>query len=336
MGLGKQITPRKRAIIHQYHKDGLKQVDICKKLGLPSSTVHQLIKQFRSSGSSEVKKRSGRPRITSKRDDIVIGRCARVNPTYSSLQIMSDTRVQASTRTIRRRLLNEFGLASRHPAKKPLLTNKQRLKRLQFCKRHRNWTADDWARVLFSDESSICQFGAPPTLVRRPKGERYKAKYTVRTVKHSPKVMVWGCFSRHGRGSLYFIDQGRTVNAFEYKKILESKVPIMMTIHQCQIFQQDSAPAHTAKTVRDWFTSNGIRVLEWPGNSPDLNPIENLWMILKRGVRRRYPNNTTELIRCIRQAWCLDISAELCRKLSDSMPNRCKTVIKNKGHITKY
>lgn len=336
MGRSKQITPRKRAVMLQYSKDGLKQSEICKRLNLSRSTVSQLLHQFATTGSMDVKRRSGRPRITSRRDDTLIRRWSVVNPTYSATQIMVDTNVRASSRTIRRRLLNEFGLASRSPAKKPLLTQKQRLKRLKFCQKYKNWSSEDWAKVLFSDETLICQFGAPAVRVRRPVGQRFNAKYTARTMKHSQKIMVWGCFSRFGRGSLYFVEQGKTVNALEYKKILQSKVPIAMTIHGTTLFQQDSAPCHTAKSVRDWLTSNGIQVLEWPGNSPDLNPIENLWMILKQSVRRRRPGNMQELMHHIRQAWCLDINQELCQKLSDSMPNRCKLVIKSRGDITKY
>ena len=51
------------------------------------------------------------------------------------------------------------------------------------------------------------------------------------------------------------------------------------------IFQQDLAPAHSAKTTSTWFKDHGIPVLNWPANSPDLNPIENLWGIVKREMR---------------------------------------------------
>ncbi len=51
------------------------------------------------------------------------------------------------------------------------------------------------------------------------------------------------------------------------------------------IFQQDLAPAHTAKGTKSWFSDHGVTLLDWPANSPDLNPIENLWGIVKRKMR---------------------------------------------------
>ncbi len=55
------------------------------------------------------------------------------------------------------------------------------------------------------------------------------------------------------------------------------------------IFQQDLAPAHTAKSTKSWFNDHGVGVLDWPANSPDLNPIENLWDIVKGKMRNKRP-----------------------------------------------
>ncbi len=61
------------------------------------------------------------------------------------------------------------------------------------------------------------------------------------------------------------------------------------------IFQQDLAPAHTAKSTKSWLNDHGVGVLDWPANSPDLNPIENLWGIVKRKMRNKRPQNADEL-----------------------------------------
>ncbi len=69
------------------------------------------------------------------------------------------------------------------------------------------------------------------------------------------------------------------------------------------IFQQDLAPAHTAKGTKSWFNDHGVTVLNWPANSPDLNLIENLWGIVKRKMRDTRPNNAEELKATIKATW---------------------------------
>ncbi len=81
------------------------------------------------------------------------------------------------------------------------------------------------------------------------------------------------------------------------------------------IFQQDLAPAHSAKATITWFKDHGIPVLNWPANSPDLNPIENLWGIVKRKMRYARPNNAEELKATIRATWAL-ITPEQCHRLN--------------------
>ncbi len=94
------------------------------------------------------------------------------------------------------------------------------------------------------------------------------------------------------------------------------------------IFQQDLAPTYTAKS---WFNDHGVGVLDWPANSPDLNPIENLWGIVKRKMRNKRPKNADELKATVKETW-----ASIPHKLITSTPRRFETVIKAKGAPTKY
>jgi len=102
------------------------------------------------------------------------------------------------------------------------------------------------------------------------------------------------------------------------------------------IFQQDGAPCHTAHLCQKWFTSNSVQVLDWPGNSPDLNPIENLWSRIKRAVAAKRPGNKRELIESIIGAWYHIITPEHLEALVDSMPRRCQAVIDARGYPTRY
>ncbi len=101
------------------------------------------------------------------------------------------------------------------------------------------------------------------------------------------------------------------------------------------IFKQDLAPTHTAKGTKNWFNDNDVTVLDWPANSPDLNPRENLWSIVKRKMRDTRPNNADGLKAAMKATWA-SITPEQCHRLIDSMPRCIDAVIHAKGGPTKY
>ncbi len=101
------------------------------------------------------------------------------------------------------------------------------------------------------------------------------------------------------------------------------------------IFQQDLAPAHTAKGTKSWFNDHGVTVLDWPANSPDLNPVENLWGIVKRKMRDTGPNNADDLKVAFKATWT-SITPEQCHRLIAFMLRRIYAVIHAKEGPTKY
>ena len=190
---------------------------------------------------------------------------------------------------------------------------------------------------MFSDESNFLQFRCFKNFVRRPLGSSsMDPRYCQPTVKHPPSVMAWACFSSKGRGGLYFLEKGKTMNGARYQQVLNDHLLNFMALHECSTFMQDSAPCHKSKQVMKWLQNKEIHLLDWPGNSPDLNPIENLWTIMKMRVSEKYPQNIEELKTAIRSVWCQEIDTDLCRRLVDSMPKRISQVIENKGFHSKY
>ena len=148
--------------------------------------------------------------------------------------------------------------------------------------------------------------------------------------------MLWGCFSAAGTGGLVRVE-GK-LNGAKYRDILNEN--LVQSAQDLRLgrrftFQQDNDPKHTAKTMQEWLRDNSVNVLEWPSQSPDLNPIEHLWRDLKMAVHRRSPSNLTELERICREEW-QKIPKSRCAKLVASYPRRLKAVIAAKGASTKY
>ena len=101
------------------------------------------------------------------------------------------------------------------------------------------------------------------------------------------------------------------------------------------IFQQDNDPKHCSKHTKDYLSDRNINLMSWPSQSPDMNPIEHLWAILKRKIRERMPRNIPNLMEIIKEEWEL-ISVETGKKLVDSMPKRVEELFRAKGRHTSY
>jgi transposase len=338
MGKSNSLLPTQRAQILVHFENGQSQRQISTLLGCSKTAVQQAISRYHFTGSFNDRARCGCPRKTSTRQDRIIRRAVVSNPRISTgavQSLLAEHGASITTQTIRNRL-DEFGLNAYHPARKPRLTPAMKQKRLQFARKYAHWTVDQWSKVMFSDESSFQQFADATQWIRRPRGQRYQERFTVPVVKHSPAIMVWGCFSHSGVGSLIPLQPNERVNGQRYIQILGEQLPMNMAIHDCDFFQQDLAPCHTAKICRKWFNDHHIQLLDWPGNSPDLNPIENLWGYMKKQVSCRKPSSLPELRSAILQVWTAGIPQSLCQSLISSLPRRLAKVIASKGGITGY
>ena len=100
-------------------------------------------------------------------------------------------------------------------------------------------------------------------------------------------------------------------------------------------FMQDNPPCHKAKVVMSYLSEQDFKIMDWPPQSPDLNPIENLWKTLGVKVMERNPTNTEDLWVKLQEEWS-KISIEDCQELIRSCSRRCAAVIESKGSFTKY
>ena len=123
-----------------------------------------------------------------------------------------------------------------------------------------------------------------------------------------------------------------------YKKILEENVhesARKLSLGRNFVFQQDNDPKHASKLVKNWFQDKKLNVLEWPSQSPDLNPIENLWRELKVRVQAKEPKTLNELEQYCEDEWS-KIPGKVCKNLICNYKKRLLSVITTKDHAIDY
>ena len=161
-------------------------------------------------------------------------------------------------------------------------------------------------------------------------------------IKHPYKVHVWDAFCHQGPIGVALFTEN--MNSAKYREILQSQLlPNAYHAGYRWNFQQDNAPMHTAKLTHQFFVINDVSVIDWPANSPDLNPIENLWAILKGNVERRVNNwvmkkkslGANDFQGIIQQEWD-NIDKNLFFSLADSMSDQINMVIENNGYTINY
>ncbi len=248
-----------------------------------------------------------------------------------------------SPQTIRRGL-RRVGMQACQKKKKPALKIGHRQLRLQFARRYESYTIADWRRVIWSDETKVNRFGSDGNLWTWRRGAKQGSVLADEEVQPTHKfgggsLMLWGCMSGAGVGRFCRINT--TMDASLYVEILEGE--LLDTIRdqgatvKDVIFQQDNDPKHTSKLARECLERLGLEVLQWPPQSPDLNPIEHLWTHLKRQLYQ-YPKpaqGMEELWVRLQEEWG-KIPRDVVLALVDSMPRRIQAVLKAKGGHIKY
>ena len=335
--MSKNLTDKQKALIwsYRYPKPRLSFERIAKKLHKTKGQVQGAFNRMKKRDNWSRKKGSGRKRCTTRKQDREIVLKAKRNPFISNQEIKEDLNLLCSQWTIGRRL-REANLKSYYTAKKPFISETNRKKRLKWAKLHVKWTAAQWKRVVFSDESPFTVRYQRKIRVRRPPGQRYNPRYLKGTVKHPKKINVWGCFSVKGVGKLHLIKG--ILEKTQMLHILQTVMtPSMDTLigFKRGIFMQDNDPKHTSKICQKFLEENNINVLDWPAQSPDINPLENLWGQMDVECKDRKCNTEEQLFKVLNEQW-KKLNPDYLKGLIRSMRSRCEAVIQAKGYPTGY
>lgn len=343
---GTQLTDEDKGKILAYIED-MNAEQVARKMRRDPTTIRRFLAKHKRTGKIENLPRSGRPEALNKQEKVALLKKATKERRKPLREIVDNLKLNCSLTTAGK-TLHDAGIRSHIAAKKPFISESNAVARFRWCEKNKNKSAYDWSRVIFSDETSM-EIGKPSRQIRvwRNTRERFNAECLVPTFKSGRRsVMVWGCFVGEIKGPLVFCDEFREekekITAKTYLKILEAHLlPFQRIVYDLSsphlIFQQDNAPIHTAKIVTKWFEEKNIETINWPANSPDLNPIENIWRLLKDNIQKHesFPRTVTELKATLIEEWSrFDVS--ILREVVDSMPRRIEAVLNANGGSTKY
>ena len=310
------------------YKGGYSQRDISKIISVHRNTKHSILRKWLASGTTKNHARCGRPKKLTDRDLRSLRITLRKNrwATLSTIthQFNEDVApVLITPKTVSRRL-HEMGYYARVAKRKPLISTRNKKKRLVFYKAHKAWSLSQWRSVIWSDESRFKLFKSDGrSKVWRKKGETYKSDCIVNTVQgYGGSVLIWACFCHDKLGPCIVVDSRMNSTVYindilkpfhrKFYSNLVRKIPNL-------VLMQDNAPCHTSGQTRKWLTQKKIKLLTWPPQSPDMNPIESLWDILEKRINARSnrPKNLRELKEVLLQEWN-ELPAQTLCKLVES------------------
>lgn len=321
-------------------RDGLSSRAIGAQLGVSPASVKRIRLELAPDVPSPS---SGRPRSLSARDRRAVVRAVTSGRADTAPQVVRELSCGGVTVSVQsvRRALKDAGLKAYVKKRKPLLSARHRKARLEFAQRHRSWTFEDWSRVIFSDETKFNRLGSDGRKwIWRQPSQGLRPRDVQGTLKFGGgSLMFWGCMSASGVGHGCKIDG--TMDAVLYRQILEGE--FMQSVEHFGmneghfIFQHDNDPKHKSRIASEWLREKEIEVLEWPSQSPDLNPIEHVWDYMKRRLSdyETAPVGMIELWNRIEAEW-ERIPEGFCSGLIESIPRRMAAVLKAKGGYTSY
>ena len=311
-------------------------------MGYHYTVISRLVRKHGQTNTVVDRQRTGRPRITSIREDRRLIRLARRQPFATSATLKDQwlPNRRLSTQTIRNRL-KRAGLRSRRPIKRPFLTNEHKRLRLAWCRHRQNWNLRSWRKVHWSDESRfLLHVVDGRTRVWRRSNTAYAQKNILPTVAcGGGSVMVWGCMSYDCKLDLLTI-RGNLNGVRYMQEVLNPVLVPHFDNHPLAsrpIFMDDNARPHRSRLVTDFLNNNAITKLPWPAMSPDINPLEHVWDIIGRKVRKRDPppQNLRQLEAALHEEW-RQLPLERFRRLVRGMRRRLDAVVRVHGGSTRY
>jgi transposase len=336
-------SPIQRVVAATLIADGQPAATAAAKAATSVSAAHRWSKRLQTAPSAGDAPRNGRPRSTDALEDAAIVRASELDHFATAKDIRHQLALPVSADTVGRRL-DAAGLPSRVAARKRHYTEKQRRTRLSFARGYQHWTAEDWEKVIISDEVTIEGEGRNRHVrVRRPEGHRFDPEYTVHSRIYAPSIHIFACFCSRGPGRCEKYEgklKGKSLLGLLQRTVKQTAADYYQTDplnprHEQWWFLHDNSKPFTSKVVQTWIFNNQINVLEWPPHSPDLNPIENLWPRVHALTDKLHPTSKEALADAFKACW-QELPLDIFSNFAQSMPARIAACIAANGDATKY
>ena len=292
--------------------------------------------RFQQTGGVADRRRLGRPKVTNPRTDrfITLTHLGRRFQTETSSARQYGISKQTMLRHLRQA---RQPIRPRRPYVRQVLTARHRAARLQWAQRHFRSGRQQWARVLFSDESRFNRSHRDGRIrVFRRRGERFADNCLIERDRFGGgSVMVWGVIMGRRKTNLIVV-QGN-LNAQGYiNQILQPEAVPFLQRHVPAILMHDNARPHVARICRQFLNRSNVNVLHWPAVSPDMNPTEHIWDYLGRKFRSRgNVHNLRDLENALIEEWN-NISNVVFRRCVRSMRGSLAACINSRGGHTRY
>lgn len=328
--------------LHRVGKSNSEIFQILQKLKISRMFVHRTVNRFLETGSVKDRPREGRPRSV-RSPAAVKAVAARIRRNPVRKQTIMSRELNISKRTMSRILSEDLGLKAYRRSTGHFLTPRLMQQRELKCRRLlQRYANNGHRRILFTDEKIFNieeSFNRQNDRVYASSSREAREKAPkIQRGHHPSSVMVWWGVSYAGATTLHFCEKGVKTSARVYENtVLEPIVKdLSNTLFENEewSFQQDSAPAHKAKSTQGWLELNVpdfISTADWPSASPDLNPLDyKLWSVLEGIVcKKRHP--TIQSLKNALVAAVADFPLETLRAAIDEWPERLRACVRAKG-----